>query len=97
MSDYQKLANDLIASLQLSLPPIAVSFCDAVPPNVSSFDGVVAAGCVRLLARSRDAYVCHIHKRPRTLRDWSTYPQHVAAFSVTSGRASVGSSGHERT
>jgi uncharacterized protein (DUF169 family) len=46
MSNYQKLANELVTSLQLSLPPIAVSFCDAVPPNVSSFDGIVPAGCV---------------------------------------------------
>ncbi len=46
MSNYQKLAGDLMSSLELSLPPIAVSFCDEVPANVSSFDGVVAAGCV---------------------------------------------------
>jgi uncharacterized protein (DUF169 family) len=46
MSNYQKLANDLLTSLQLSLPPIAVSFCDAVPSNVSEFDGLVPAGCV---------------------------------------------------
>jgi hypothetical protein len=46
MSNYQKLANDLMTSLALSLPPIAVSFCDSVPPKVPSFDGVVPAGCV---------------------------------------------------
>src|ERR1700694_2586359 len=46
MSNYQKLAGDLMSSLELSLPPIAVSFCDDVPANISSFDGVVAAGCV---------------------------------------------------
>src|SRR5713226_1238746 len=46
MSNYQKLASDLMTSLELSLPPIAVSFCDDVPANVSLFDGVVPAGCV---------------------------------------------------
>ncbi len=46
MSNYQKLASDLMTSLELSLPPIAVSFCDDVPANVCSFDDVVAAGCV---------------------------------------------------
>jgi uncharacterized protein (DUF169 family) len=46
MSDYQKLANDLIDSLELSLPPIAVSFCTVPPPNVPAYDRVVPAGCV---------------------------------------------------
>ena len=46
MSNYQKLASDLMSSLELSLPPIAVAFHDDVPANVSLFDGVVAAGCV---------------------------------------------------
>jgi uncharacterized protein (DUF169 family) len=46
MSHYQRLAGDLTGCLDLSLPPIAVSFCDHVPADVSSFDEVVAAGCV---------------------------------------------------
>jgi uncharacterized protein (DUF169 family) len=46
MSDYQKLAKDLMASLELSLPPIAVSFCDVAPAGVPLFGGVVPAGCV---------------------------------------------------
>jgi uncharacterized protein (DUF169 family) len=46
MSNYQKLADDLRTSLELSLPPIGVSFCDVVPPNVPSYHGVVPAGCV---------------------------------------------------
>lgn len=45
MSDYPTLAGDLMRSLELSLPPIAVAFCDAVPPQVQPFDGVVPAGC----------------------------------------------------
>ena len=44
--NYEKLAHDLVTSLELSLPPIAVSFCDVVPANVPSFDGIVPAGCV---------------------------------------------------
>src|SRR5947209_16419977 len=45
MTNYQKLANDLMTSLELSLPPIAVAFSDVVPPNLSSYDDVVPAGC----------------------------------------------------
>jgi len=44
--DYPQLAKDLMTSLGLSLPPIAVSFRDVVPLDVASFDGVVPAGCV---------------------------------------------------
>ena len=46
MSNYQKLAKDLMTSLELSLPPIAISFCDVAPVNVPSCDGVVSAECV---------------------------------------------------
>ena len=46
MSDCQSQANQLMASLELSLPPIAMAFCDALPANVSLYDGVVPAGCV---------------------------------------------------
>ena len=46
MNDYQKLAKDLMTSLELSLPPIGVSFCDVAPTNVPLYDGVVPAGCV---------------------------------------------------
>src|SRR5918996_1750369 len=46
MSDYQKLAKDLMTSLELSLPPIAICFCDVAPANVPPYDGVVPAGCV---------------------------------------------------
>lgn len=45
MSDYQRQANQLMTSLDLSLQPIAVAFCDVVPDNVPDFDGVVPAGC----------------------------------------------------
>ena len=45
MSNNQKLADDLMNALELSLPPIAVSFCDA-PSNIAAFDGIVPAGCV---------------------------------------------------
>jgi hypothetical protein len=45
MDDYRKLANDLVDSLALAQPPIAIAFTDAPPPNVPPFDGVVPAGC----------------------------------------------------
>jgi uncharacterized protein (DUF169 family) len=46
MNKYTKLAEDLISSLELTLPPIAVSFADVAPANVPFYDGVVPAGCV---------------------------------------------------
>jgi len=46
MSNNQKLADDLMNALELSLPPIAVSFCDVLPPDIGAFDSVVPAGCV---------------------------------------------------
>jgi uncharacterized protein (DUF169 family) len=45
MHNYRKLAEQLVTSLKLSLPPIAVAFSDAVPPNVPAFVGTVPAGC----------------------------------------------------
>jgi uncharacterized protein (DUF169 family) len=46
MINYQKLADDLMTSLELTLPPIAVSFSDVIPSNVLSYEGVAPAGCV---------------------------------------------------
>ena len=42
----QRHAEQLTAALNLSLPPIAVAFPDAVPESVPEFDGTVPAGCV---------------------------------------------------
>ena len=44
--DRQHKAKQLSASLELPLPPIAVSFLDALPDGVPEFDGFVPAGCV---------------------------------------------------
>ena len=44
--DRQQQAEQLIASLELSLPPIAIAFRDAVPDGIPEFDGSVPAGCV---------------------------------------------------
>ena len=57
MSDYQKLAQELITSLELSLPPIAVSFSDVAPADVPSFGGVVPAGCVFWQEAARRTFV----------------------------------------
>ena len=46
MSENAKLAENLISSLELALPPIAVSFTDVAPTNIPPYDGVVPAGCV---------------------------------------------------
>jgi uncharacterized protein (DUF169 family) len=46
MRDYQTVSGDLLAALDLSLPPIAISFCDVAPSGVPSYEAVVPAGCV---------------------------------------------------
>src|SRR5262249_34096388 len=54
MSNSRKWADDLMHFLDLSLPPIAISFSERIPAGVTSFDGVVPAGCVFLqLAATR--------------------------------------------
>ena len=45
MSNYQTIAKELTSALELSLPPIAISFCDAAPLGTRPFEGVVPAGC----------------------------------------------------
>jgi uncharacterized protein (DUF169 family) len=57
MSDYQKLAAELMNSLELSLPPIAISFGDVAPANVPSYSGVVPAGCVFWQEAARGTFV----------------------------------------
>jgi uncharacterized protein (DUF169 family) len=46
MNNHAKLAEDLVSSLDLALPPIAVSVSDVAPANIPGYDGVVPAGCV---------------------------------------------------
>jgi uncharacterized protein (DUF169 family) len=41
-----KLAEDLVACLELKLPPIAVAFSSVAPANIPSYEGIVPAGCV---------------------------------------------------
>jgi uncharacterized protein (DUF169 family) len=45
MNNLAAIADQLMSALQLSLPPIAVSFPDVPPPNVPRFEGIVPAGC----------------------------------------------------
>ena len=63
MSNYQKLASDLMAALELSLPPVAVSFCDEAPANVASFDDI-AAGAAFSGSTRRPTALLH---PPRTM------------------------------
>ncbi|HEY1268977.1 MAG TPA: DUF169 domain-containing protein [Candidatus Binatia bacterium] len=76
--NYQELANELNRALALSLPPIAVAFCDAVPAGVAPFDGAAPAGCAfweKAAARAfstsaKDHGLCaigmHTHNLPHT-------------------------------
>jgi uncharacterized protein (DUF169 family) len=45
MSDYKKIADDVTRSLQLSQPPIALSFAHVSPSGIRPFNDVVPAGC----------------------------------------------------
>ena len=45
MSHYISQAKQISASLNLSIVPVAISFCDVVPSEIPMFDGRVAAGC----------------------------------------------------
>lgn len=46
MATHQGLAQQLQDSLQLVLPPIAVSFCDEIPDGIAPYQGDdIAAGC----------------------------------------------------
>ena len=44
--DRQQQAEQLTTSLDLSLPPVAVSFVDLLPDGVAEYGGSVPAGCV---------------------------------------------------
>ena len=44
--ERQSQADRLTEALNLSLPPIAIAFPDAVPDGVPEFEGTVPAGCV---------------------------------------------------
>ena len=58
MSEYETLADEIVELLGLSVPPVAITFCDAVPDDVDRYRGIyptptedgrtgaVAAGCV---------------------------------------------------
>ena len=46
MNKNAVLAGNLISSLRLALPPVAVTFADVAPADVPAYDGIVPAGCV---------------------------------------------------
>ena len=61
MNDMRRVhAEQLVSSLELSLPPVAIAFCDVVPDDVPMFEGgrsrrmrVLVAGHVAHLRDSR--------------------------------------------
>ena len=73
----QQQAAQLVASLELRLPPIGMAFRDAVPDGVPGFDGSVPAGCVfwqeaarRTFATSADHHaMCSIGIHTMNLSD----------------------------
>jgi uncharacterized protein (DUF169 family) len=46
MNENAVLAGSLISSLELALPPVAVTFTDIAPADVPAYGGIVPAGCV---------------------------------------------------
>ena len=45
MTPFDSIARTLASALQLTQPPIAISFTDAVPEGVKTYQGSVPAGC----------------------------------------------------
>jgi uncharacterized protein (DUF169 family) len=45
MPSFETIARSLTSALDLSIPPIAVSFADSSPPGVTAYRGSVPAGC----------------------------------------------------
>jgi uncharacterized protein (DUF169 family) len=82
MSNYRKLADDLMHFLDLSLPPISISVSDRIPAGVTSFDGIVPAGCVfwqlaatrTFVTTTKDHELCsigiHTHHMARPSRSY---------------------------
>ena len=85
MSNYRKLADDLMHFLDLSLPPIAISFSDRIPAGVTSFDGVVPAGCVFWQLAATRTFVTY-DEGSRALFHRGPHAPYGAAFAVPSGR-----------
>lgn len=95
MSNHAKIADDLFSALQLSLPPIAVSFADVAPANVPQYDGVVPAGCSfwqlaasrTFVTSARDHALCSIGVHTHHMTDAA--PSHQSelaeAFKAMSG------------
>ena len=46
MSKFQPQARLLATSLNLSLQPVAIAFCELLPDQLARFEGTVPAGCV---------------------------------------------------
>src|SRR6266540_3114541 len=88
MNNHAKVAEDLISSLELALPPIAVSFAGVAPANVPSYDGLVPAGCVfwqqaatrTFVTSAQDHALCSIGVHMNNL-DY-VRPEEVAAIPV---------------
>ena len=95
MSDYKKLAKDLMTSLELSLQPIAVSFCEVASANVPSFAGVVPAGCVFWQEAATGTFVTS-GKDHELLRDRGTYAPYLRSLRLAAGGAARGPHGDER-
>ncbi|MFQ5780178.1 MAG: DUF169 domain-containing protein [Nitrospiria bacterium] len=45
MTKHKIFSSQLEEALELSMPPVALSFCEDVPENIPSFEGTVPAGC----------------------------------------------------
>ena len=68
----RRQAELLDASLELSLPPVAVSFVDALPDGIALYEGSVPAGACS--GRRRHAYVRHVGRTPCAVPD--RHPHH---------------------
>ena len=46
MNDMRRVhAEQLVSSLELTLPQVVIAFCNVLPDDVPMFEGIVPAGC----------------------------------------------------
>jgi hypothetical protein len=95
MSNYRKLADDLMHYLDLSLPPVAISFSEVIPTGIASFNGVVPAGCVFWQeAATRTFATC---AKDHELCAIGVHAPHLRRFWIPAGGAARGPQGYEQT
>ena len=85
MNDMRRVhAEQLMSSLELSLPPVAIAFCDVVPDDVPMFEGVVPAGCAFWPQATARTFATAARDH-RPVRDWHPHAQSLGRGGLAAG------------